>query len=169
VTPAEAVSRLTEIIVRRTDFSEDDIYAAMAAAGIPFPIADRAYKFTQIACGRALLHGLGIEFAATFTYFDGSGHVIEAGQLEDQPYFAAACAEIRRIAGSPGFKRLALMAAELHAVNDLLNKGSKPENLRISPPILFSEPLTPAGAELLLRQRLSQNKSESKKRRWGLW
>jgi hypothetical protein len=46
-------ARLAEIIAIRSDFTEDDVHAAMSGAGIQAPVADRAYKFTQTAWGRA--------------------------------------------------------------------------------------------------------------------
>ena len=89
-----------------------------------------------------LLDGLGVRFSPDYTCFNGAGEVIESGRLVDQPYFAAATATVGRYLGTPGFKLLALMAAEVHGVNELLNKGSKPENITTSPAALFMEPPT---------------------------
>lgn len=168
MTPQEAVARLADILAARTDFTEDEVYAAMATAGVPDPVADRAYKFTQIAWGRALMAGLGVCFSPEYTCFDGAGEVIEAGRLADQPYFAAATAVADRFAGTPGFQRLALMAAEVHAVNELLHKGSKPENLATTAPALFMEPPTPAGMEQA-RQHLLQGLVKPWKPWWRFW
>lgn len=167
MTPEAAVARLFDIIAARTEFTEDAVYAAMAEAGVPGPVADRAYKFTQIACGRVLLGGLGVQFSPDYTCFNAAGNVVESGQLVEQLYFAAAIASASRYVGTPGFERLALMAAEVHAVNDLLNKGSKPENLATSAPVLFMEPPTPAGMERV-RQYLSQD-VDSAKPWWRFW
>jgi len=168
VTPQAAVSRLAEIISPRVEFTEDDVYAAMAAAGVPPSVADRAYKFTQIAWGRALLAGIGINFSPEYTCFNGAGQVIETGSLAEQPYFAAAASSAHVYAGTPGFERLALMAAEVHAVNELLNKGSKPENLATTAPALFMEPPTLAGMERA-RQHLSRELGRRKKPWWRFW
>ena len=73
-----------------------------------------------------------------------------------------------RYLGTPGFKLLALMAAEVHGVNELLNKGSKPENITTSPAALFMEPPTPAGMERV-RQHLSQGAGRPKKSWWRFW
>ena len=168
VTPQAAVARLAEIVAPRAEFTEDEVYAAMTDAGIADPVTDRAYKFTQIAWGRVLLAGMGIRFAPEYTCFNGAGEVIESGRLTDQPYFAAATAAADRYAGTPGFKLLALMAAEVHAVNELLNEGSKPENLATAPPALFMEPPTPAGMERA-RWHLSHGLSKPKKPWWRFW
>lgn len=168
MTPQAAVARLAEIVTPRAEFTEDDIYAAMADAGIPESVADRAYKFTQIAWGRAFLAGMGVSFSPEYTCFNGAGAVIESGRLADQPYFAAAIAAASNYVGTPGFKLLALMAAEVHAVNELLNKGSKPENLATVAPALFMEPPTPSGIDRA-RQHLSQGPGRPKKPWWQFW
>jgi hypothetical protein len=168
VTPEAAVAQLAEIVAPRTEFTEKDVYAAMADAGMPAPVADRAYKFTQIAWGRVLLNGLGIRFSPEYTCFSGDGEVIESGRLAEQPCFAAATSIAGEYVGSPGFERLALMAAEVHAVNELLNKGSKPENLATTPPALFMEAPTSAGMERA-RQHLSQALSRTKRPWWRFW
>jgi hypothetical protein len=168
VTPQTAVTRLAEIVAPRAEFTEDEVYMAMADAGIPESVADRAYKFTQIAWGRVLLDGLGVRFAPEYTCFDGAGEVVESGRLVDQPYFAAATASAGRYAGTPGFKLLALMAAEVHSVNELLNRGSKPEDLATAAPALFMEAPTPAGMERV-RQHLSQSFARPKKPWWRFW
>ena len=168
MTPEAAVARLFDIIAARTEFTEEEVYAAMGEAGVPEPVADRAYKFTQIACGRALLSGLGVCFSPDYTCFNAAGDAIESGRLAEQPYFAAATTVVGRYVGTTGFERMALMAAEVHAVNDLLNKGSKPENIATSAPLLFMEPPTLAGLERV-RQQLSQGGGRPKKPWWRFW
>ena len=144
MTPEALVARLFDIIATRTEFTEESVCAAMLKTGVPGPAADQAYQFTQIACGRVLLGGLGIQFSPDYTCFDATGNVLESGRLVEQAYFAAATALASSYAGTPGFERLALMAAEVHAVNELLNKGSRPENLATSAPALFMKRSVPA-------------------------
>jgi hypothetical protein len=164
--PEEAVARLAEIIAGRGEFTEDDLYAAMAEAGLPDPVADRAFKFTQTAWGRVFLGGLGVQFSPNYLCFNGAGDVIESGRLSEQPYFVAAMDLVPRYARSPGFQRLALMSADVNAVNDLLHAGSKPENLVMSPAAFFLEAATPAGlakAQQLLADRArSSGKASSR-------
>ena len=168
MTPEAAVARLFDIIAPRTEFTEDAVYAAMGDAGVPGPVADRAYKFAQIASGRQLLSGMGISFSPDYTCLNADGDAIESGRLVEQPYFAAAAAVAGRYVGTPGFERLALMAAEVHTVNELLNKGSKPENLATSAPVLFMETPTPAALERV-RQQLSRGVVRPAKPWWRFW
>lgn len=96
LTPEAAVARLVEIIATRPEFDEDEVYAAMADAQIPRRIADRAYKFTQIAWAHVFLDGLGVSLAPDYLCFNAAGEVTESGQLAQQPYFVAAMDAARR-------------------------------------------------------------------------
>jgi hypothetical protein len=147
VTPEAAVARLAEIIATRSHPSEDDVYSAMAAAGVPDADADRAYKFTQIAWGRVFLDGLGVRFSPEYFCFDGAGEVVESGMLSEQPFYAAAMAAAPGAARSAGFGPFALTSSEATAVNAALNAGSSPENLEAGPPALFLEAPTADGLE----------------------
>ena len=168
MTPQAAVAYLADIVSPRAEFTESDVYAALADVGVPQPVADRAYKFTQIAWGRVLLDGMGINFSPEYICFNGVGEIIESGSLAEQPYFTAASSSASRYTGTPGFERLALMAAEVNAVNELLNRGSKPENLTMATPALFMEPPTPAGIDRA-RQHLLRGLGKPKKPWWRFW
>src|SRR6266540_2237247 len=90
VSPESAVAWLADIVAARPEFTEDEVYAAMADAGVPDSLADRAYKFTQVAWGRAFLAGLSVQFSPEYVCFNGSGKVVETGRLADERCFAAA-------------------------------------------------------------------------------
>jgi len=47
--------------------------------------------------------------------------------------------------GGPSFSHFALMSAEVHAINDLLNSGSNPADLVTAPAFLFLEAPTESG------------------------
>ena len=166
MTPEAAVGRLAEIIAARAEFTEDDLYAAMADAGIPDPVADRAYKFTQTAWGRVFLDGLGVRFGTDYLCFNRAGDVIESGQLDDQPYYVAAMRLVPQYARSPGFPTFALMSADVNAVNSALHAGSKPENLVMGPAAFFMEAPTPTGMAKA-QQRLSERSTADKPGRSG--
>lgn len=145
MTPDAAVARLAALIAARGEFSEDAIYAALADAGIPDIVADRAYKVTQIAWGRMFLDGLGVRFSSNYLCFNGAGEVVESGLLAEEPYFVAAMSLARQYAHCPGFPQFALMSADVNAVNNALKAGSKPEDLVMAPAALFLEAATPEG------------------------
>ena len=161
MSPEAAVACLAEILAARAELTEDELYAAMASAGVPEPVADRAYKFTQIAWGRVLLDGLGVKFAPDYLCFDGAGEIIESGLLAEQPYFVAAMAAARQRPPPAGLPRFAQMSADVSAVNSALNAGSRPEDLVTGPPALFMELPTQAGIDKA-RQLLAKQAAPGK-------
>jgi hypothetical protein len=169
VTAEEAVDCLVEILATRTEFSEDQLYAAMGEAGVPEASADRAYKFTQIAWGRIFLGGLGVTFAPDYLCFNGRGEVIEAGLLSEQPYFVAAMAAGKRHPPPAGLPQFALMSADVQAVNSALKAGSKLEDLVAAPAALFMEVPGEIGIEKARRVLAQRMTGPAKKPWWRFW
>lgn len=163
MTPQEAVAQLASILAARPKFTQDEIYDAMDEAGIPAPLADRAFKFTQIAWGRVFLDGLGVQFDPDYLCFDRDGEVIESGKLEENTYYAAALVLARRQPPVAGFTYLALMSSECNAVNSALNAGSQAKNLRMAPSALFIAMPTEQGmakAREILKKLLTRRSEE---------
>jgi hypothetical protein len=101
VAPETAVAWLADILAGWGDVREDDAYAALAEAGVSDAVADRAYKFTQIAWGRDLLADLGIQFATEYLWLNGAGEVVDSGKLADEACFATAARLAQRYRGAP--------------------------------------------------------------------
>lgn len=168
MTPEAAVAQLSSIIDSDAEFKEDEVYAAMAQAGVPGPMADRAFKFTQLAFGRVFLDGMGIAFPADYLCFNAAGDVIESGLLVEQPYFVAAMA-VARDRPPLGLPRLAIMSSDVSAVNSALKAGSKPENLVVGPPAMFMEPPTPEGMDKACKVISDRLVAPVKKPWWRFW
>jgi hypothetical protein len=139
LTPQEAVEHIINITAEFPEFFDDDVYDAMFEAGVPDEIADRVFKFTQIAWGRVCLDDLGVKSDPGYLCFNADGEIIESGLLADEPYFIAAMAAAQRSPPPAGLVRMALMSADVHAANDALNAGSKAEDLITGPQALFME------------------------------
>ena len=86
MSPDHAVNKLAEIVAARDEFSEDEIYEAMSAAGIPEAVALRAYRFTQTAWAHALLAELGVRLSPDYLCFNASGEVTETVEGETTRY-----------------------------------------------------------------------------------
>jgi hypothetical protein len=147
VSPDTAVAWLADIIAPQEEFTQNEACSALAVAGVPGELAERAYLFMQIAWAQSLLTGLGVQVSPEYRCSDSSGTIVESGRLADEPCFAAASRLAARYSRTPGFKRLVLTSAGVRAVNDLLNKGSKPEDLGLTPTHLFLEAPSAAGME----------------------
>lgn len=174
MTPDEAVNQLATVVTGDTELSPDAIYEAMSKAGVPDDVADRAYKFTQIAWGRLFLDGLGVTFPPDYFCLNASGDIIESGVLEDEPFFVAATGLATERRHSKGFARFAAMSADVNAINTALHAGSKPENLSTAPPAVFLEDPTPEGverakAEIGRRLSASPSREATKKAWWRFW
>ncbi len=142
--PEETVSALADIFDSLPAISEDAAYERMHAVGIPDRDADRAYKFTQIACARLLLEGIVGRFHDKYFWLNASGDTVESGRIQDEPFFAAA-ATLLRTRRCLWAANLGAMSADVAAINDLLKRGSKPGNLETGPPVLFLEMPTVEG------------------------
>ena len=171
MTPRETIASLAQILETLPDFSEDDVYAAMRAAGIADADADRAYKFTQIACGRLILAGVVGRFSNDYFWLNAAGEVVESGDLRQEPHFTAAETLVRQRA-RPWVGRLGAMSADVAAINDLLTRGSRPGNLQTGPVVLFLENPTPAGmkkANRLIGDQLRAAAPAARKPWWRFW
>ena len=147
VSPGTAVAWLAEILAEQDDLPEDEAIEATVEAGVPEALARRAYSFTQIAWGRALLARLGVEFPPEYYCLDGSGEIVESGLLPEDPCFVEASHLAKRYLGSAAFRCLALASAEMNAVNRALRGGSRPEDIEGTPVYLFLERPTEEGLE----------------------
>jgi hypothetical protein len=159
-TPALAVDRLAKIVMTGTKSSDSEIYEAMSQLGIPEPIGDRAYKFTQIAWGRVFLSGRGIEFPPKYFCFNKSGFVMESGLLEKQPFFIAAMNLVSQYSQYKEFALFAATSADVGVVNDALHQNCRIEGLELLPPFLFLESPTDEGMERAHKFILERMKSE---------
>ena len=142
--PEETVSALADIFDSLSSLTEDATYERMHAIGLPDRDADRAYKFTQIACGRLLLEGIVGRFHDEYFWLNASGETVESGRIQDEPYFSAA-ATLLRTRSCPWAGNLGAMSADVAAINQLLKRGSKPGNLETGPSVLFLEMPTEEG------------------------
>jgi hypothetical protein len=158
MTPEQAVAYIIKITADIPEFFDDDVYDAMFEAGVPDEIADRAFKFTQIAWGRVCLDDLGVKSDPGYLCFNADGEIIESGLLAEEPYFIAAMAAAQRSPLPAGLVRMALMSADVHAANEQFNAGSKAEDLITGPQALFMEAPNPGAvekAQQVLRERIN--------------
>lgn len=148
MTPDEAVGVLERLLASRSEFTEDDLHQGMADAGIPPAEAERAIKFAQIAWGRGFLETTGVQFSDQYSCLGPDGVVSEAGELRQEPHYAAAWKIWKSAAPSSGLARFAAMSADVNAVNQAVNAGSSPEDLVTGPMVMFMDHPTPLERQL---------------------
>jgi hypothetical protein len=170
--PDSVVTRLAALLEQLPEFTEGDAYAAMETAGIDAAQADRAYKFTQIVCGRSLLSGLDVTLSDDYLCLNAAGETVESGKLATEPFYLAATVLIAHSPRPPWVARMGAMSADVATVNDLLKRGSKPADLVMSSSMLFLENPTPAGmaaATRLIAGQLQRFQPSPPKRWWQFW
>lgn len=124
--------------------SADDgaILRELAAGGMGRRDAGRAVALVPLAFGRVLLGTLGVRSAATAVLRSVRTGEDTPFRLEDDPIYVQArqLAETAYARGAmerEEFAAVALRSAEVDAVNQALQAGSRPEDLQGSPPVLF--------------------------------
>ncbi|HKQ71374.1 MAG TPA: DUF6348 family protein [Polyangiaceae bacterium] len=133
---ADAIRLTLAAFAANPETSDDEVCRLLASVGIPAVLARSLVVLTPLAFGRALLHGIGAEFAATFVRDDGRGNYVDEAELIDYPYFAEALDFARNEVGRGELETVALRSAEVQAINAALNAGQKPENLVLAPPAI---------------------------------
>ena len=141
--PSDAVADLAAVLLASPEASVEEIYDALTRRGLTQDIADRTFKFTQIAWGRRFLEGF--KFEDLYFCLDAEGRVIEEGRLTEEPYFQAAFRLADEYIHTPAFTPLALASADVQAINEALKAGSKPENLMSTASFVFLAMPTPEG------------------------
>lgn len=174
VSAETAMQWFAGVVAPREELGEDEVFEAMVDLGVPARLADRTYKFAQIAAGRRLLAGLGVNFSPDYGWFDKHGTIVETGTLAEEPSYAAAERLLPTYLGTPGFQQLALQSADVHGVNSALNSGSKPEDLVTATTFLFGDSPTEEGLAKARQTVQEHAKSrptppKEKKSSWKFW
>ena len=109
-------------------------------AGIPRKLAAEIVEFLPLALARAMLGGMGVHFEDHYVRQTAGGRVIGRKPLADEPVFREGLAVAGELsAGGEAFVAVAGFSAEYQAINKALNAGSRPEDLRCAPPVVFAE------------------------------
>jgi hypothetical protein len=109
-------------------------------AGVPRQLATEIVEFLPLALARALLGGMGIHFEDHYVRQTARGRVIGQKLLIDEPVFREGLAIANEISADGGaFVAVAGCSAEYRAVNEAMNSGSRPEDLRCAPPVVFAD------------------------------
>jgi hypothetical protein len=137
----EHIRRAVEVLRRHPDSSEGQIVTALVEAGFDEALAVRMVEFIPLAYSRVWLAGRGVEFSDCYLRMNADGETYTEYKLEDEHVYreAVATAQSELDAGS-GFDELFPIfgrSAELKAINNALNGGSKLEDMALSPPVFL--------------------------------
>jgi hypothetical protein len=136
---ASEIAKAASIFRTSPDMDDYDVYRKLSREGIQRQRAARLVEFLPLAYCRLILQKTGAQFSATFRRATPAGAISEHA-FSSEPIWGAAVAfaseEVER--GVPGKDLLAIAArsAEFDAANQLLNAGSKLQNVVFVSPVL---------------------------------
>lgn len=160
-------SEITDSIIKGVETFRDNLRADeqvliqnLISQGIDEKTAGDLVDFIPIAFTRVGLDHLNIDFQDYVQYVDKIGRVKEKRKLIDIPIYAEAVRFAKEDAGlfvdNEEFLTIESYSAEFKVINDMLNKGSRIEDLVISPVTML------AGSNVI-------EDSEENKSWWQIW
>jgi hypothetical protein len=139
----EAIEAALPVFEKHKNSEDDVVEQALKSAGIPSQTAVRLVEFMPLAFGRVFMDGMGITFEENYIRLNRKTKQEKRGKLADEKFYTESLSFARQIVGqqtySKAFQAVALRSAEVNAVNNALNNGSKPENLVLSSPVFLWE------------------------------
>jgi hypothetical protein len=173
--PAQTVQLYVQSCVELEGNPDAAIVGAMEQRGCPVDLAIEATRYAPIAFARQFLDGMGIMFSDEFLVLSSKGEIEERGTLSSHPLYQEALRVAPSIMSKQLINTVIFRSSEANAVNNALNAGSKPENLRLAPVLIFNGQPTEEG--LLEAQRLTTSflqakptaKTNTAKQWWRLW
>jgi hypothetical protein len=128
------------IIRRCSHLNDNELYRSLTVAGFDERTSARLVEFIPMAYCRVLLESTGVKFPDTFQRRNAGGTVTPLIPLASEPIWEAGLA-YARIDVQNGITRdeklqVAGRSAEFHAVNELLKKGTRLENIALIPAVL---------------------------------
>ena len=173
MTPEEQVQIILAVAEENAGIDQAKYHAALTARGVPLHEAQDSYRLVQIAFGRFLMKGMGVRFSPDCWRYTESGEHRATEQLENHPVFRAAQKVSPTQMTKPVIDALVLTSPELKAVNDLMQQGSKSEDLALAPVVLFegnpdNAAIQKAG-EHMRRHLNDAAETEARKPWWKVW
>lgn len=171
--PTQVTHLYTQICVEAPGLSDDEVAQSMIAHGCPPNSAVDATRFLPLAFGRQFLNGLGISFAEKYWLFSSEGKIDEEGLLPEHSLFKTALELAPALMSKPVVSNIVVRSSEVNAVNNAMNNGSQPSNLRLAPVAFFNGEPSKEGfnkAQEHINAFLKQSQSaEGKKPWWKVW
>jgi hypothetical protein len=134
---------LSQAISLMSRQSDDEVLEKLLAQGMPRPQAEKMIALIPLAFGRLLLQSMKVGLANTAILQNPATGKSREIRLDQDPTFIEASrialeAQIHGHLSQEQSRNLMLRGAEVDAVNQAMDAGSKPEDLDLSPPIIFS-------------------------------
>lgn len=116
---------------------DDDLVDALCAEGHDRRLAMRVVEFMPLAFVRVLLAGTGVDLSDRYIRVGQDGRADVERALADEPVYRAALDLARSGLSREQMLAIAGGAAELNAISQALEAGSRLEDLTCGPPALM--------------------------------
>lgn len=134
------ISRTVDAFRQSPEASDDEIYQKMVAEGLESKLAARLVEFLPMAYCRLILADTGARCSEMFQRRRHSGGLSHEQALAAEPFWTEimSFAKAEQGRGAPGKDLFAIGArsAEFDAVNRLLNRGVRPNDITLSATVL---------------------------------
>jgi len=140
MTVREAILRAVPVFVAQSNRDDYTLRIKLEEAGIPRGLAAEIVEFAPLAVARAMLDGMGIQFADYYIRQNSQGRVIGQKALNDEPVYREGLAiadELVRM-GKDTFMAVASWSHEYQQINIAMNSGSRPGDLHCQPPVMIA-------------------------------
>jgi hypothetical protein len=136
----DSISKAVAVIRESTESDDAALHRSLIAEGLAAPLAARLVQFLPMVYCRLMLEPSGVRFSRGFQQRLANGQITPEKLLASEPIWNEALAfaktEIDRGISPKDCLAIAARSAEFDAVNQLLNKGAKLQNLILTPVVL---------------------------------
>jgi hypothetical protein len=115
------------------ELSFEKLLEEMNQRGLNAGISWQVIGLIPIYAGRLLIGDMGPIFSDRLLILHADSTIAWDDRLSEYDIYREITSRQTQIRNHPRFKDLALSSPEVHAINDLLNKGSNPTDLQLSP------------------------------------
>jgi hypothetical protein len=133
--PTESqISNAVGLLRQSQEKDDHSLFVDLVRIGLSRQLAARLVEFLPMAYCRVMLQGSGIQFSNSYR------RAAQTGILDAEPIWSAAYNfagnEVRRGISRSDLLAIAGRSAEFQAINELLNKGSKLSDVKLTAPFL---------------------------------
>lgn len=135
----DAVALFVDACSKDRGFTDDALHAELVAGGVDAALANDVVVFGPLGFSEVLLRGR-CELSPDYQVLGANNEIVATRRLVDEPVFVAAREVAAALIGAQTQDRFMIVASRcsrFSAANQALNRGSKLENLVLSPPIVI--------------------------------
>lgn len=140
MTVRDAILLAVPVFAARSRDDASAVRGELEKVGIPARLAAEVVEFLPVAFARAMLHGMGIQFADHYVRQTSGGRVIGQKLLTDEPVYREGLAIAGEVsaAGEDAFMAVAGWSPEYRAINRAMNSGAPAGDIQCAPLVVLA-------------------------------